>query len=55
MHHHVLRHAKSVALAGLLAVAVASAANAQKKAAEDQKKAAAPPAKDAPLAKDGAK
>src|SRR6266567_2300537 len=31
MHHHVLRHAKSVALAGLLAVAVASAANAQKK------------------------
>jgi len=28
---------------------------AQKKAAEDQKKAAAPPAKDAPLAKDGAK
>ena len=27
----------------------------QKKAAEDQKKAAAPPAKDAPLAKDGAK
>src|SRR5438445_5493630 len=31
MHHHVLRHAKSVALAGLLAVAVATAANAQKK------------------------
>jgi len=28
---------------------------AQKKAADDQKKAAAPPAKDAPLAKDGAK
>src|SRR2546430_13787485 len=28
MHHHVLRHAKSVALAGLLAVAVATAANA---------------------------
>jgi hypothetical protein len=28
---------------------------AQKKAADDQKKAAAPPAKDAPVAKDGAK
>jgi branched-chain amino acid transport system substrate-binding protein len=31
MHHHVLRHAKSIALAGLLAAAVATAANAQKK------------------------
>jgi branched-chain amino acid transport system substrate-binding protein len=31
MHHRVLSHARSVALAGLLAVAVASAAHAQKK------------------------
>jgi branched-chain amino acid transport system substrate-binding protein len=31
MHHSVFSHAKSLALAGLLAVAVASAANAQKK------------------------
>src|SRR5260370_23494732 len=31
MHYRVLNHAKSVGLAGLLAVAVASAANAQKK------------------------
>jgi branched-chain amino acid transport system substrate-binding protein len=31
MHHRVLSHARSVALAGLLAVAVASAADAQKK------------------------
>ena len=31
MHYRVLSHAKSVALAGLLAFAVASAANAQKK------------------------
>jgi branched-chain amino acid transport system substrate-binding protein len=31
MHHHVLSHAKSVLLAGVLAVAVANAASAQKK------------------------
>src|ERR1700731_66483 len=31
MHHRVLSHAKSAALAGILAVALASAANAQKK------------------------
>ena len=31
MHYRVLKHATSVALAGLLAVAVASSANAQKK------------------------
>ncbi len=31
MHHHVLSHAKSAALAGLLAVALAGAAQAQKK------------------------
>src|SRR5882672_4554817 len=31
MHHRVLRHARSLGLAGLLAVAVASAADAQKK------------------------
>jgi branched-chain amino acid transport system substrate-binding protein len=31
MHYRVLSHARSIALAGLLAVAVASAANAQKK------------------------
>ena len=31
MHHRVLSHAKSAAIAGLLAVAVASAASAQKK------------------------
>ena len=31
MHHHVLSHAKSIALAGLLAVAVAGTAHAQKK------------------------
>jgi branched-chain amino acid transport system substrate-binding protein len=31
MHHRVLSHARSAALAGLLAVAVASAAYAQKK------------------------
>src|ERR1700743_230436 len=31
MHHRVLSHAKSALLAGLLAAAVASAANAQKK------------------------
>src|SRR5450432_61145 len=31
MHHRVLSHATSIALAGLLAVAVASSANAQKK------------------------
>ena len=31
MHYRILKHATSVALAGLLAVAVASAANAQKK------------------------
>ena len=31
MHSRVLNHAKSVALAGLLAMSVASAANAQKK------------------------
>src|SRR6202163_4183914 len=31
MHHRVLSHARSVALAGLLAVGVASAADAQKK------------------------
>ena len=31
MHHRVLSHARSAVLAGLLAVAVASAADAQKK------------------------
>ena len=31
MHHHVLSHAKSLAVAGLLSVAVAGAAHAQKK------------------------
>jgi len=31
MHHRVLSHVKSIALAGLLAASVASAANAQKK------------------------
>ena len=31
MHYHVLSHARSVGLAGLLAIAVAGAANAQKK------------------------
>src|SRR5580658_7053135 len=31
MHHHILSYAKSAALAGLLAVSIASAANAQKK------------------------
>src|ERR1700682_6809558 len=31
MHHRVLSHATSIALAGLLAVAVAGTANAQKK------------------------
>src|SRR6202048_4757655 len=31
MHHHILSHAKSLVLAGLLAVAVNSAADAQKK------------------------
>ena len=31
MHNHILSYAKSAALAGLLAVSVASAANAQKK------------------------
>src|SRR3981081_3114876 len=31
MHHRILSHVKSLSLAGLLAVAVASAANAQKK------------------------
>src|SRR5271169_7210956 len=31
MHHRVLSHVKSIALAGLLAASMASAANAQKK------------------------